>query len=353
MDPAEDLEHAVGWYLEAIPPGRALPPAPPVSSTGVDAIIEQINAEIVPFRLPTEIEWLWRTWRPDRFAPIPHPRLTDPANTLELWDDLVGETFPRSLYPIAYESHAFLLVELGRSDEEPAPIWRYAFGDRDVVLTYPSLATVFRACASMAEAAGVRPPARDEDRWAAYGDLLNGAGLDQFVEGRMAVSSQDGRERHVPVEDLRAWPTSWRLANGVTEDSIRPLGATHTVQEFADAAASGPVVGRIVGRLRNRGGGSWGAIATLSDATGSFLVLKPRSVVDVGGRSLDDEVEIEVTASGPIVEHDDLGPSQRAVIDAALARDLDTASVLGADLARQMEDRASGLPVVSRIVPMQ
>ncbi|MBL8776448.1 MAG: hypothetical protein JNK12_10965 [Acidimicrobiales bacterium] len=213
MDPAEELREAIEWYLQVIPPRRTSPPGPPSDRARVEAVIEQVDSAIAPFHLPAEIEWFCRNWRPEAFSPLPHPRLADPTSAQELWEDVAGPHFPEVLAPIAYESHGFLLVELGLEAEGPAPVWRYAYGDEAVVLTYPSLASLFRVCATAVEAAGVRPPARAENRWATYADLLGGADFERLAERQLAASAQAGRARQVPVRDLRAWPPAWRVAS--------------------------------------------------------------------------------------------------------------------------------------------
>ena len=344
MEPAEELRLAIEWYLESIPPGSLLSPGPPIQPGEVESTIAEIDEAIAPFRLPSEVAWLWRSWQPDRFSPLPYPSLTGADFALDSWRmNTLESGDPQILFPVAYESHGFLLVELGWPPDEPAPIWYYAYADENYVLTYPSLASLFRACAEAARAAGARPPDDDNDRYAAYAPLLSGPGFDVIVERHMAASPHAGRDRHVPVGDVRNWPEQWQRAQGVSDGSLEPMGATHTVREFAGAAAVGPVVGRVVGVFRTQGGGGFGrggalaSFGSFSDETGSIPVLLPHSVTDVGGRAGDVEVEIELEASGPVGESPVL--DSREIQGAALAGDLLTASEKAGELGVRVAGR--------------
>src|SRR3546814_526779 len=192
----DDLRHAIDWYVEAVPAGSLFPFQPPPSPAEVEATILETGAAISPFQLPPELVWLWRTWDPTRFTDLPYPRLTSPGFALHCWrQDALESGHPKILFPVAYESHGFLLAELSESYEQPAPIWYYAYAEEALVLTYPSLATLFRACAEAVEIAGARPPSDDNDRYALYAPLFHGPTFDAIVERHFTASAHGAREK--------------------------------------------------------------------------------------------------------------------------------------------------------------
>lgn len=354
MDPAEDLSDAISWYVDAIPQRSRHAPGPPPDSDAIASALADIAAAIVPLQLPAEVVWLWQTWEVGRFSPLPYPSLIDPGFALESWQqNAVEGGDPKTLFPVAYESHGFLLIELGGPTEHPAPVWEYHYGDGEYVLRYPSLASLFRACAEATEASGVRPPPDDNDRWATYVDVLNGSAFTAIVERHFSESSQRGRDRQVPVGDALQWPQRWQVAQGVDDESSTCLGATHTVQSFVADASKTQVVGRIVGRFQVQGGGGFGpdgaavSFGLFSDDTGSMQVLLPDSVLDVGGRR--DLVEVELEASAPIT-HDPI-PDTREMQDAALRGDFASASEAAGDWGNAVFRAASTMPIIRRIVP--
>jgi hypothetical protein len=156
-DASEDLQFAIEWYVEVIPSSDYLPYRPPRDLVAVDEALATIDVELAPLRLPPEVRWLWRAWDPKGFDVLPYPRLCDPGFALQSWRmDVVEGSFPRALFPIAYESHGFLLLELGGEAGQPAPVWYYAYTDSEFVCAYPSVAALFRSCAEAVEVRGPR-----------------------------------------------------------------------------------------------------------------------------------------------------------------------------------------------------
>jgi len=83
-----------------------------------------------------------------------------------------------------------------------------------------------------------------------------------------------------------------------------------------------------------------------------MLVLKPASILDVGGRGRDDEIEIELSATGPADQR--VGDVDSVAIQrAALAGDVEVASTLAEEHVRKARDLARLLPVITRIVPLR
>ncbi len=352
MDPTEDLSHAIDWYLDVIPRSMRPGAGPPPDSDATASALADIADAIAPLRLPAELVWLWQTWDVRRFSLVP-PRLTDPEFALDSWRrNAVESQQPRILFPVAYESWKFRLIELGGPDEYPAPLWEYSYGDGGYELRSASLASLFRAFAAATEAAEVRPPSDETDRDETPGPAFDGSVYFAAVERHLSESPHSGRDRSV-ADHLPYWPAHWQAAQGVNEESFKRLGATHTVQSFAEAAARGPVLGRIVGRFRVQGGGGIGpggasaSFGRLSDETGSLRALLPNSVLDVGGRR--DVVEVELEANGP-VSNPPL-PNTGAITDAALRGDIASASEAAGEWVSELSRTTDALPVIRRIVP--
>src|SRR3546814_20912909 len=112
------------------------------------------------------------------------------------------------------------------------------------------------------------------------------------------------------------WPDHWQRAQGLDSAALKPEGATHTVRAFAEAVATSPLTGRLVGVYRSQGGGSLapgGAMAsfgTFTDPTGTIPVLLPHSVLAVGGRDGPLEGEIEIEAPPPLPAQPAIPPRQ-------------------------------------------
>ncbi len=347
IDPAGDLEFAIEWYREVIPPSTRHPYGPPEDRRAVDAAVSAIEADGRGFTLPAEISWFWRTWDPFGFDVVPWPRLIDAPGAVDLWNIDVDTGLPRVLLPVAYESHGHLFVELRRSGDGPAPLWYFAFADSTIECRYPSLAALFRACAEVVELAGVAAPERDVDRHATYVDLLDG---DQFraVVDRHFAAASGARRTAVAVHDAGAWPAHWRQAQGIDEGDLAVKGRTHTIAQFLAAAQGGPVEARLHGRWTHLAGVNHLGIGRLDDDSGSVTLAMPSSVVAVG--SIDTDVEVDVVAVGPPPELPDLDTG--AIMSAVLGGDPDAASQMGAAILGGLDDVAGSLPQVRRMVSL-
>ena len=351
----EDLRQAVAWYVDVVPPSTLVPYRSPPEPGTVETTLAAIDAAISPLRLPAEVLWFWRHWDPYAFEYVPYPRLCDPTAALESWElNAVQGHDPRILFPVAYESHGFLLVELGDRPGRPAPVWKYSYCDNEFVCAYPSLAALFHSCAATVEALGGSTSGAD-DGSVSYYDLFHDPAFDAFVDSSFAASAEAERRR-VPYRDARRWPARWRAVQGIDDELLARRGRTHTVAEFEAAAASGPVAGRLWGRFRAAAGGGFGAggasvaMGPFTDETGALVVLLPDAVVDVGGQDGRVDVEVDVEASGPIGTTPEL--DGRPASGAALSGDLDAAGAIAEELGRALEEAVPRIPVITRMVPL-
>ncbi len=353
----EDLQYAIEWYCEAIPATQALPYCPPVDPRAVAASLDAIDAQIAPLVLPVELRWLWQTWEVIRFEMVPYPRLSAVDFAFDSWGANAGDATPRLMFPFAYESHGFLMLEMGGDPERPAPVWSYSYGDVEMTCAYPTLATLFRSSAEAVESAGARAESDDRvDRWNAYAELLRGPDFDRIVDRHFAASDGVDR-RQVSATDARAWPRAWRDLAGIDPASMTPLGATHSVAQFELAAATGPVTGRLRGRWRAQGGGAFGpggtqvAIGRLTDDTGSISLALPGSLVDLGGRDGRVDVEVDVEALAPSPGVPDLDTFRATAWEAE--NDPEGLAARAAELSASLQRSGPDLPIITRMIPLE
>lgn len=293
-DPVRDLQEAITRHREAVRGSGRTGTTRPWDETQAERAVAEVAAAVAPLPLPAELEWFWRNVDPFAFDVLPYPQLTDPRFALDVWTDEQAEGLdhPRVLFPIAYESHGFLRIELGLDPGHPAPVWYFAYCDDEFVCEYPSMASLFRATADAVEASGIAPPDVDADRWQACSEVVDRANLVSFVDPYFTASPVADRRR-VPFGDARRWPRRWYDAQGIVDSQVQVVGRTHTVEEFEAAAQTGPVQGRLHGTWRTRAA-SDRVVGVLTDETGAITLALPNSVRFVGpGRGA---VEVEVEA---------------------------------------------------------
>jgi hypothetical protein len=75
--------------------------------------------------------------------------------------------------------------------------------------------------------------------------------------------------------DLLAWPAHWQMGNGLDVTRQSPRGATHTIAEVLASDPREPLRATIVARAIDHGGGPWGGIVRLEDASGQIDIHLP------------------------------------------------------------------------------
>jgi hypothetical protein len=310
VDPVEDLQYAIERYRSVVPM-RKPSGDPPPRVRDVAGDVRELRDLIAPLVLPRELEWFWTTISPEvmgaQFDVFPSLVLRLPEMALHTWRAQDGGEFPgmpRNLMAVAYEGHGFFLADTSAaSDDIPAPLWHYYYGDATYRLWFPSLAGLLRCVADFLEAAGIQVP---EDRSAWYANDV--VGSDYFDEVRRTALAKAGLDSaaEVSVDDQRQWPERWQIAHGLTSDAMRPLGATHTVNELIFAAEGGPLTARLHGWCTGYVGpieldGERFGVRTFSDGSGSMKVLQPVVLQTIGpGGGRETAVEVEVECPGPI-----------------------------------------------------
>lgn len=330
MDPVEDLQHALDWYLSVVPERTDRPRSPTGESMATKQAIDAFRREIAPLELASELEWFWLSWTAydldSRFDVLAWPKLTRFDNAAMIWRQQRQGEFPgmpRNLLTAAYESHGYLLADLCASAEgQPAPLWLYAPGP--YMLHYPSLAGLFRSTTSALEAAGVDVPA-DRSSWRPgesqeYREVLEVSRRAVLCTSGLTVETDE-----VSEEDQRTWPPAWQAASGFGPAEMNPRGVTHTAEELIASAAGGPLTARLHGRVHGNAGpfdigDGWFSVRTFTDSTGSIDVLQPAGFYGVGVTTAA-TLEIEVECVGPFPPPSATSTSICSVLEAAATDD--------------------------------
>jgi hypothetical protein len=367
IDPVEDLEAAVDWFVEVIG-ARSDQPIERVDAPGAVARdLSEIDRRIVPFVLPPEFRWFWETWDPAGFVFLAGEDLRSPDFALDSWAENCSEMdVPRALFPVGYVGHSFLLADLTVPSGAPASLWSWGFFDDELVCVAPSLAGAMRASAECTELAMPEPttePPPGDNWFGFYLDLFASPRYEQVVDRHFAASPHASRAR-VPLRDSARWPAAWRAAEQVMTGGSEVRGTTHTVAEFLAAANEGMPRGRLRGQLEQMSGGLEGGSAYLmqmTDWTGSIFLAVPPSRLPPGWRP-GLEVEVEAVGRGPVPIHPHrrpLDPAKLAQIEAeygsftdycvseAGRRDPDLAESLGEHL-RALRAYKDQVPLVER-----
>jgi len=301
VDAVEDLEAAIAWYRDLVPPSDRTRGPLLADADAVATILETIGSELGPLMLSSDLVWFWRTWGgyaiEGLFDLLPYPSLTVPSFALESWQMLqVQQGHPRVLFPVAYESHGFLFAELDTAAEGPAPLWYYTYGDEDFELRYGSLAALFRIAAEILEAHGVQVetgPNRSEQN----PEHLDPGRFSDACERSLIAAGLKDRPRRVSWNDERRWPQGWRVANGLSPEDFDAHGRTHTVTQLLEASKIGPTEAYLHGEFRMISGGYNVAgedlsLYRLADATGTVGVVMPRAMQGLGKPGRESEIHV-------------------------------------------------------------
>lgn len=250
------IEEVLDDFFAAVAEAGSPPPDKPISAEDLAAVAE----EVAPLRLPPSIVATWRRFQTGESTVLTWMPMQRALHGLEMW----REEFAGVLFPLAYESHEFLLVELATSTTPGGTLFRWAYDAAPAQPVFPDLETAF-ACAAEGWRRGLlgswEVAARDE--WSRLSETY---------------SEATGYPEHLaPFEaiDLArplSWPPVWQEASGIDPAAAEPRGSTTTVRALRDRQArSGTIVGRIAG-LAGTGAGSR---VVVDDGTGELVVWCP------------------------------------------------------------------------------
>lgn len=305
------IDEAIDRFALAVQRAGVAPVRPPADT----AVLAEVERRIAPLVLPAEARRLWERVDPRSLRLEIHPSLCDPAFSLEVWqrhNDENPGTVPRPLFPLCYESHNFLFVELDDADGiGGGALFEWAYGGDLFKLRAYRVADWLESLAQLIEEGEPSPGGGS-------GPLLDWDRYIRIVSDRLEHSPRHpvyGAPRPHPryshigysvtfEEDILAWPERWRRLSGVINEDRAPRGATHTIAELMRAAERaaeqepgvGLVRATIAGAVVALGGSRTGWEATVDDGTGQLRVWCPARVTTFGPR-IRDHFEFDVVLS--------------------------------------------------------
>lgn len=262
-------------HLRALMPDAAAL-APPAGS----AALVDVVAALAPLRLPPAVLRFWQVaggvgWAGPLF---PSAGPTSPDFALECWRTHREQPgiCPDLLFPVGYESHAFVLVELDGPHGEGGACFSWAYGLEPFVLVAADLGAYLEVVAATVEAGHVDHHEHDGVRWSTVDDAAFRAALAERL--RRSPHPRWGAAARIGP-DPADWPAYWRASGEGTAAPQQLLGATTSLAALeSGAAASGRVHAEVVD-LWMLGDGFR---ATLDDGSSRLVVWCPAAVTAYG-----------------------------------------------------------------------
>ena len=309
---------------------------PPIRAAEDDAgeKLARIEAEIRPLRLPRQLDTFWRRVDPTSITVAPNPEPMSLDFALHSWishrDDAPGMT-PALLFPVCYNSHCFMFVELDGLLASGGACIVWGYGGCPFRVTFPDLSTYLDLVAEMIEQGELSqqqiegrtyhhfdPDRRWDDRQAAR--LVAALPLSGFGD-RIELE-----------ENVREWPERWLASDGVVPRDRGPHGATTTIAELLrDADAGVDASGTIQARVRSLAGSGTGRRVAVDDGTGTLDLWCPTAICTYGP-AIESSSEFDVVvqpASSPAL---DVHDAHRRVLRSAEAHDLAVAQAAAVEI---------------------
>jgi hypothetical protein len=253
------IEEVLDDFFAAVAEAGRPAPEEPISPEDLVTVAEAV----APLRLPPGLVATWRRFQTGESTVLTWMPLQRAVHGLEMWRE---ESAPMPsgrgvLFPLAYESHEFLLVELATSATPGGALFRWAYDGCPAQPVFPDLQTAF-ACAAEGWRRGLLGSweAAAQERWSRLSETYS-----------QATSYPEHLAPFEAIDLARplSWPPVWQKAGGIDPAAAEPRGSTTTVQALRDAQAqSGTIVGRIAG-LSGTGAGSR---IVVDDGTGELVV---------------------------------------------------------------------------------
>jgi hypothetical protein len=299
----------------------------------VDRVLREIRREIAPLRLPEEVERFWQLVDPATITVAPYPHLTSPEFALESWqmhrDEFPGQT-PRALFPVAYESHGFLFVELEDDRGHGGAVLEWAYAGSPFYVRFPTLAAYVDLLATMIELGEFTRHDTHGQSWVEFDpeSRWEGAQAVRLTAAQPLLGFGDVREID---EDVRQWPERWLASNGLTTQLRALRGASTTVAELLRGAARGVMTGTIRARVTELAGAGAGSRIAVDDGTGILDVWCPVAVCTYGpviGREFEFDVVVQPNPGAA----PNWRPEHREIQDRALSGDMEGAQAAAMEL---------------------
>ena len=270
------IEDVLDDFFAAIAEQGKPAPEEPISAEDLATVAEAV----APLQLPASLVATWRRFQTGDSTVLTWMPMLPALRGLELW----RQEFPVPvLFPLAYESQEFLLVELGTSATAGGALFRWAYDGGPAHPVFPDLETAF-ACAAEGWRRGVL------STWESP------AQADWTQLSATYSQAADYPEHLAPFEaiDLAkplSWPRIWQEASGIDPAAAEPRGSTTTIRALRDGQAGS---GTIVGRIAGLSGTAAGSRAVIDDGTGELVVWCPAATDPFGSVVSGQHVELDV-----------------------------------------------------------
>lgn len=260
-----------------------------VPQAGTARILADIKLEIAPLRLPVELERFWQLVDPRTITVAPYPHPTDADFALDSWkshrDEFPGMT-PRLLFPLAYESHGFLLVELSDGDSQGGAVLEWGYAGSPFYLRFAAVSAYVELLATMIECDEFTRHEVENRSWIEFDPERRWEG----AQAARLTAAQPlpglGAAREID-EDVRHWPAHWLASNGLNAETSSPRGASSTVADLLFGTAAGSAVsGTIQARVTSLAGSGAGCRVAVDDGTGVLDLWCPAAVCTYGRGSV-------------------------------------------------------------------
>lgn len=255
-----------------------------------------VAAAIAPLTLPPEVEQFWRTTdgRGASYGCFPHPGAADPEFALECWREhqrQPGMT-PDLLFPVCYESHAFLLVELTGADDGGGACFTWAYdGEEPFVLVASDLVAYLDVAAETLEAGHVSRHEHDGRTFPILDDHAFRAALRERL--RRTPHPRYGDRAEIDWRPT-AWPAHWLASVGPAALEQHARGATTTIAALSTVGSA--TAGRVHAVVRELWGSSEGARVRIDDGTATMIAWCPAAVT-MFGPSCEGRYEFDLVTS--------------------------------------------------------
>lgn len=312
-------------------------PAVARASRSVERTLLIIQEEVAPLRLPEDVVTFWRLADPHSLQLGPYPHLTSAEFALHSWrrHEAGQRGTPRCLFPIAYESHGFLLVDIDPSGPSHGWLYYYAYGGSDFRLRHVGLAEYLDLLATMIELDEYQVHHRDGRTWVQFDPE------ERWEDAALVRLSQSLGEQALDAmwdisEDPREWPPHWLASSGLSTTDRSPRGQDVTIAELLGTAGiAGRASGTIHARVVSLAGGADGVRVTVHDASGELDLWCPASVCTYGP-VMRRSFEFDVVIRGAPYPPPDTSSRHAEVQRRALAGDIEGAAETVGEIYQQI-----------------
>jgi hypothetical protein len=254
-----DIDTAIDRLLRAASAADLPAPLNPAS----DAEIEALRVALLPLRIPSDLERLWRRLQDGVPGMIDRSDLLRVTGAVEFRDT---HEWPNALLTIAYMSHWFHLVELdGPDGTGGGTVWEVGFTDLEIREVAPSLSLLLDAAAAACEMGIATPYDAGAFRTVDWDD-----------EAWERLKADRWPDRRTASARVTGWPRRWLELEGLDLGDAIPRGATTTVgalralgQAWRDPATLGGTITSLFGSMD-------GAAVVFDDGSGELVVFVPR-----------------------------------------------------------------------------